>query len=83
MRCGRCGGLAVADYFSGGETIFEGWSYAGFRCVNCGAVAGAPAPGAQRRHPAAEPLREGCDRPGPRSGGRHNRRTASARARRS
>ena len=41
-RCTRCGGLAVAEYFCGGETMFEGWSYDGIRCVNCGAVGGRP-----------------------------------------
>ena len=39
MRCSRCSGLVVADYFCGGETIFNAWSYEGKRCVNCGAVA--------------------------------------------
>ena len=39
MRCSRCSGLVVSDYFCGGETIFNAWSYEGKRCINCGAVA--------------------------------------------
>lgn len=26
MKCARCDGLAVADYFCGGETRIEAWS---------------------------------------------------------
>jgi hypothetical protein len=38
MRCPRCSGLIVKEYFCGGETVFGAWSYEGVRCVNCGAI---------------------------------------------
>lgn len=41
MKCTRCSGLVVSDYFCGGETVFNAWAYEGGRCVNCGAIAGA------------------------------------------
>lgn len=38
MPCARCGGLMVAEHFSGGDTMIEFWAYQGLRCVNCGAI---------------------------------------------
>src|SRR6266705_1955522 len=38
MRCERCGGLVVAEHFIGGGTAIGGWTYGGWRCVNCGAI---------------------------------------------
>lgn len=40
MPCARCGGFMVAQHFNGGETMMEGWTYQGLRCVNCGAIVG-------------------------------------------
>lgn len=80
MRCARCGGLAVTECFYGGETMFEGWSYDGIRCVNCGAIAGHPPAAVALRHPAVGPLRRSCGRLGPLPVGWHRRNTASDRA---
>lgn len=38
MKCARCGGFSIAQYFCGGETMIEAWSYHGTRCVNCGDI---------------------------------------------
>ena len=38
MRCERCAGLLVAEHFIGGGTSIGGWTYGGWRCVNCGAI---------------------------------------------
>jgi hypothetical protein len=38
MRCERCTGLVVADHFVGGGDSVAGWTYCGWRCVNCGAI---------------------------------------------
>lgn len=45
MKCARCNGFMVPDYFCGGETIFNAWAYEGGRCVNCGAIATARSAG--------------------------------------
>lgn len=45
MKCTRCSGFMVPDYFCGGETIFNAWAYEGGRCVNCGAIANARSAG--------------------------------------
>lgn len=49
MKCSRCSGLIVCDYFCGGEGIFNAWSYEGERCVNCGAIAARPLSWSARR----------------------------------
>lgn len=38
MRCTRCAGLVVPDHFCGDAAFIGGWSYDGWRCVNCGAI---------------------------------------------
>jgi hypothetical protein len=39
VRCDRCGGLRVEDYFCGASPSDGVWDYEGFRCINCGAIA--------------------------------------------
>ena len=38
MKCERCGGFTIAVSFSGGETAIGAWTYAGWKCLNCGCV---------------------------------------------
>jgi hypothetical protein len=37
MRCTRCGGFTVHDYFYGATDYFA-WQCHGLRCLNCGSV---------------------------------------------
>src|SRR5262245_12603506 len=38
MRCGRLEGRGGAEHLIGWTTPTGGWAYAGWRCVNCGAI---------------------------------------------
>jgi hypothetical protein len=50
MRCERCAGLMIAEHFIGGGTSLGGWTYGGWRCVNCGAIGLSGQAGAHHAH---------------------------------